>query len=135
MNPTQFRFPWLCAAMAAALLVLTSCSAPTPKPGETFACASASDITQTIAKEASLENFACVMKEWEGETTLHFMVAVKNVSDQDQRFKVNIFLENGKAVGGLLPRKTKNGLMKPGQTLEFTYPVKGVGHARVRSRC
>jgi hypothetical protein len=37
---------------------------------------------------------------------------------------VNIFLDNGKAVGGLLPRKTKKGLVKPGQTVNFVYPVK-----------
>jgi len=35
-------------------------------------------------------------------------------------------LENGKAVGGLLPRKTKKGLVKPGATAKFSYPVKGV---------
>jgi hypothetical protein len=51
-------------------------------------------------------------------------VTVKNVSSEDQRFKVNIFLDNGKAVGGLLPRKIKKGLVKPGQTVKFVYPVK-----------
>jgi hypothetical protein len=53
-------------------------------------------------------------------------VAVKNVCDKPQRFRVRIFLDNGKAVGGLLPRKTKKGLIKPGQTAKFVYPVKGM---------
>jgi hypothetical protein len=55
---------------------------------------------------------------------LHFNVAVKNVSDTPQRFRVNIFLDNGKAVGGLIPRKTKDGLVPPGETATFVYPVK-----------
>ncbi len=91
-----------------------------------FACAQGSELNSVIAKEASLEDFSCVIKRWEGANTLHFNVAVKNTSNEDQRFKVNIFLENGKAVGGLLPRKTKKGLVKPGQIAKFTYPVKGV---------
>ncbi len=115
--------------LAAGLIALTGCMTSKPKPGEVFSCVKDADLTQTIAKEALLENFSCVMKTWEGQNTLHFMVAVKNISSEDQRFKVNIFLENGKAVGGLLPRKTKKGLIKPGQTAEFTYPVKGVDHS------
>ena len=43
-----------------------------------------------------------------------------------QRFKVNIFLDNGKGVGGLIPRKTSKGLVKPGETAKFVYPVKSV---------
>ena len=74
--------------------------------------------------EAELAEFSCVMKEWSGSDTLHFNVAVKNVSDTPQRFRVNIFLDNGKAVGGLIPRKTKDGLVQPGDTAKFVYPVK-----------
>jgi hypothetical protein len=51
---------------------------------------------------------------------------VKNVSAEPQRYRVNLFLDNGKAVGGLLPSKTKKGLVEPGQTASFTYPVKGM---------
>jgi hypothetical protein len=125
MNQTNIKFSWLLLIFAAGVLALTGCMTPKPKPGETFSCTKASDLNKTIAKEASLENFSCVLKKWEGSDTLHFNVAVKNISTEDQRFKVNIFLENGKAVGGLLPRKTKKGLIKPGQIAEFTYPVKG----------
>lgn len=129
MTPGKIKFSRLILIFFAGALVLTGCMAPKPKPGETFSCAKDADITKTIAKEASLENFSCILKKWEGADTLHFNVAVKNISNEDQRFKVNIFLENGKAVGGLLPRKTKKGLIKPGQVATFTYPVKGVGHA------
>lgn len=126
MNPSKIKFSWILLIFAAGVLALTGCMTAKPKPGEIFSCAKESEVSKTIAPEASLENFSCVVKKWDGANTLHFNVAVKNISNEDQRFKVNIFLENGKAVGGLLPRKTKKGLVKPGATAEFTYPVKGV---------
>ena len=129
MKHKHLKCSWLLFIFSAGVIALTGCMTPTPKPGEVYSCVKDADLTTSIAEEASLETFSCVMKKWEGQNTLHFMVAVKNISAEDQRFKVNIFLENGKAVGGLLPRKTKKGLIKPGQTLEFTYPVKGVGHS------
>ncbi|MBU1696034.1 MAG: hypothetical protein KKD21_03195, partial [Proteobacteria bacterium] len=106
------------------VLALTGTMTVTANAEEVFPCAKDSDVTKTIAPEASLENFSCVMKKWDGADTLHFNVEVKNISNEDQRFKVNIFLENGKAVGGLLPVKTAKGLIKPGETEKFTYPVK-----------
>ena len=129
MNQSKIKFSWLLLIFAAGVLALTGCMTVKPKPGEVFSCAKDSDLNKTIAPEASLENFSCVMKKWKGENTLHFNVAVKNISNEDQRFKVNIFLESGKAVGGLLPRKIKKGLIKPGDTAKFTYPVKGVAGA------
>ncbi len=126
MNQCKIKFSWLLLVFAAGVLAFTGCMTAKPTPGEIFSCAKDSDVNKIIAPEAALENFTCVLKKWDGEDTLHFNVAVKNISNEDQRFKVNIFLENGKAVGGLLPRKTKKGLIKPGETAEFTYPVKGV---------
>jgi hypothetical protein len=93
---------------------------------ETFPCVAESGLKQEIAPEASLEEFVCFLKSWKGAETLHFKVRLKNVSDQPQRFRVNIFLDNGKAVGGLIPRKTKGGLVEPGASAEFAYPVKGM---------
>ncbi|RLB86812.1 MAG: hypothetical protein DRH26_16735 [Deltaproteobacteria bacterium] len=129
MNQNKIQFSWLLLVFAAGVLALTGCMAPKPKPGEVFSCVKESNLKKTIAPEASLENFSCVIKRWDGKDTLHFNVAVKNVSQEDQRFKVNIFLDNGKAVGGLLPRKTKKGLIKPGETAEFTYPVSSMNAA------
>lgn len=100
---------------------LTPASAP-----ETFACVPESKIEQTIAPEAQLDDFSCSYKKWEGAETLHFKVSIRNKSEKPQRFRVNIFLDNGKAVGGLIPRKTKKGLVKPNETGSFVYPVKGV---------
>jgi hypothetical protein len=114
---------------ALAALVVAGCAGPKPKPGEVFACAADSNIEKSIAPEAELVDFSCVMKTYEGSNTLHFNVVLKNISDRPQRFKVNIFLDNGKAVGGLIPRKTKDGLVGPGQTASFEYPVVAMNDA------
>ena len=91
-----------------------------------FACADENQITQNISPEAQLVLLSCFFKKWEGENTLHFKVSLKNVSDKPQRYRVNIFLDNGKAVGGLIPQKTKKGLVQPGDTASFVYPVKSM---------
>jgi len=88
---------------------------------EMFACAD--QINKEISPEAQLVSLDCFFKKWEGVNTLHFKVSLKNVSDKPQRFRVNIFLCNGKAVGGLIPQKTKKGLVNPEQTASFVYPV------------
>jgi len=107
-----------------ACLICVGCAGPKPKPGEVFPCAADSKIEKSIAPEAELADFSCILKKWAGSDTLHFNVTVKNVSDQPQRYRVNIFLDNGKAVGGLIPRKTKDGLVQPGESASFVYPVK-----------
>ena len=126
MNQCKIKFSWVLLIVATGVLFLTGPMMVTANAGEAFSCAKDSDINKMIAPEASLENFSCFVKRWDSADTLHFNVTVKNISSEDQRFKVNIFLENGKAVGGLLPRKIKKGLIKPGATAKFAYPVKGV---------
>lgn len=79
-----------------------------------------------VAAEAQLEEFTCFFEKWKGAEVIHFKVSVKNASSKEQRFRVNIFLDNGKAVGGLIPRKVKNGLIQPGKIGTFTYPVRGM---------
>ena len=89
-------------------------------------CISEGNIEKSIASEAMLTDFSCSFKMFEGAEVLHFNVALKNVSNTPQRFRVHIFLDNGKAVGGLIPRKTTGGLVEPGQTASFEYPVNGM---------
>jgi hypothetical protein len=93
---------------------------------EISACAADKQINKEISPEAQLVTLGCFFKKWEGVNTLHFKVSLKNVSDKPQRFRVNIFLDNGKGVGGLIPRKTKKGLVQPGKTATFVYPVKNM---------
>ncbi|MCP4664973.1 MAG: hypothetical protein GY849_01300 [Deltaproteobacteria bacterium] len=126
MNRGRGVSTWLFLVFAAAGLILSGGIALKAEAGEAFPCVAQGKLSKTIAPEAGLEGFSCVFKKWKGSETLHFQVAVKNTSNTPQRFKVNIFLDNDKAVGGLIPRKTKKGLVKPGQTAKFVYPVKGM---------
>lgn len=91
----------------------------------TFPCVAKDKMATEIAPEAELVSLTCFFDKYKGKKSLHFKVAIKNVSMEDQRYRVNIFLDDGKAVGGLIPRKTKKGLVKPGATASFTYPVQG----------
>ena len=120
---------WPTLIVVAAFLALIGCAGkgytPENAPSE-FVCAVNNNVDIDVAGEAELADFACFYKKWAGAETLHFKVAVKNLSDKPQRYKVNIFLDNGKAVGGLIPRKTAKGLVEPGQTASFVYPVQGV---------
>ncbi len=104
---------------------MTACTTGyTPKNApESFACVPEGKLEKDIAPEAELAELTCFFKKYEGMETLHFKVGVKNVSSNDQRYRVNLFLDNGKAVGGLIPRKTNEGLVKPGTTETFVYPV------------
>lgn len=122
------------AILALAGLVLAmGCGAPQKKTDpaavatEYFACAPKEKLTYSIAPEAEVTEFRCFMGKYKKAASLHFLITVKNVSKEDQRYRVNLFLDNGKAVGGLIPRTTKKGLIKPGATATFTYPVKGMG--------
>ncbi|NNF98984.1 MAG: hypothetical protein HKM93_06370 [Desulfobacteraceae bacterium] len=115
---------WLFLIIAG--MTLAGCAGSQPKPGEVFPCVADGKLDKEIASEAELTDFSCVFKKFEGSDVVHFTVGVKNVSDQPQRFRVNIFLDNGKAVGGLIPRKLNNGLVAPGQGQSFTYPVTGM---------
>jgi len=93
---------------------------------EEFVCAGEEKISKDIAPEAQLEGLTCFFKKYEGADALHLKLTVKNVSDKPQRYRVHIFLDNGKAVGGLIPNKTKAGLVQPGQSAAFVYPVTGM---------
>ncbi len=124
MTHRNIKLSCIMAVAAVVLIYLTGCAAV--KPGKKFYCSMGYKINRDISPEAGMEEFSCVVKKWEGEDTLHFNVAIKNVSTEEQRYKVNIFLANGKAVGGLIPRKTNKGLVKPGEIGRFSYPVKGM---------
>ena len=112
--------------MGAIALLLTGCAGKGYTPGtapESFPCVPDSKLEKDIAPEAALEDLSCSFNKYEGKDTLHFNVAVKNVSDKPQRYRVNLFMDNGKAVGGLIPRTTKGGLVEPGKSMSFKYPV------------
>jgi hypothetical protein len=116
----------------AGLMLAMGCQAPPKKTNpvavapDYFACAPKEKLTYSIAPEAQVTEFRCFIGKYKKVPSLYFLITVKNISKSDQRYRVNIFLDNGKAVGGLIPRKTKKGLIKPGATATFKYPVKGM---------
>lgn len=116
----------------AGLMLAMGCQAPPKKTNpvavapDYFACAPKEKLTYSIAPEAQVTEFRCFISKYKKVPSLYFLITVKNISKSDQRYRVNIFLDNGKAVGGLIPRKTKKGLIKPGATATFKYPVKGM---------
>ena len=115
MEQRKGLLSWFIVIVAAASLSLGAGAAVKANAAEDiFACAEQGKITKEISPKAQLDGFTCFFKRFEGIQALHFKVAVKNVSDKPQRYRVHIFLDNGKAVGGLIPRKTKKGLIKPG---------------------
>jgi hypothetical protein len=86
-----------------------------------------SQITFDVTKEAVVESFSCTVKDYKKQfPSIHYAVTIKNASDKPARFRVNIFLPDGKAVGGLLPRKGNPPAVKPGETAEAEYPVKNL---------
>ncbi len=117
---------WVLVLLGVAALLSACAATPRPKSGEVFPCIKEGQLEKTVAKEAELKELSCFFKKWGGSETLHIKVALKNVSSEPQRFRVNIFLDNGKAVGGLIPRKTKKGLVKPGAVVTFVYPVQNM---------
>jgi len=111
-------------ALAAAFSTAACSTGYTPKNApETFDCVPEAELVKDIAPEAELASLSCAFKAYEGVPTLHLTAKVKNLSSQDQRFRVHIFLDGGKAVGGLVPEQIAKGLVKPGDTATFVYPV------------
>ena len=119
---------WLAVLTAAVGMALTGCAGKglTPKDAPPqFLCAVDNNVDIDIEGAVQLEDFSCSFKKYEGAEYLHFYVSLKNLSDKAQRYRVNIFLDEDRAVGGLIPRSTTKGLVEPGKTASFTYPVKG----------
>ena len=104
----------------------SSSTATSTAASPSLSCAEAGSIDAQVTAEAEVIGFDCSFKDYKGIKSLHFDVKLKNVSSADQRYRVNLFLDNGKAVGGLLPRKGKPPVVKPGEEVSFSYPLKGM---------
>ena len=118
------RFAGFCVLFWVAVALCLSSGAEVKAQAAEEMVPCAGQIDKEICPEAQLVSLDCFFKKWEGVNTLHFKISLKNVSDKPQRYRVNIFMDNGKAVGGLIPQKTKKGLVKADQTVSFVYPVK-----------
>ena len=112
------------------VLALVGCassgSMSKPAASSNLSCNEAGTIEAQVAPEAEVVGVDCYIKEYKGVPSLHFDVKVKNVTSVDQRYRVNIFLDNGKAVGGLLPRTGKPPVVTPGAEAHDSYPLQGM---------
>ncbi|MDF1554612.1 MAG: hypothetical protein P1P84_16185 [Deferrisomatales bacterium] len=114
---------WFGAGLVATVLTLGGVST---SPAGELSCEGAKKIETEVAQGAELLSVGCTYKDYKNHNSLHFDVKIKNTSDQPQRYRVNIFLDNGKAVGGLIPDKGKPPVLQPGEEAAFTYPVQGM---------
>jgi len=105
-----------------ALLIATGCAGTKYVPKGKVTCPV--NITWNVVPQVDITSFSCIVAEFKKKPAVIFKVGVKNISDKAQRFRVQIFLlEEGKAVGHLVPRKGKPPVLKPGQEKVVTCPV------------
>ncbi|RJX28828.1 MAG: hypothetical protein C4525_15455 [Desulfarculus sp.] len=131
MKASRGRIIWLLAAVALAALALGGCAegeksmAPAAKKMEGLPCAPAGKLVTQVAPEAKLLGLECKFAKYDRAPSLAVKVTLQNASSKDQRYRVHLWLDNDKAVGGLIPSSTKKGLVKPGAKVSFTYFFKG----------
>jgi len=107
---------------ALALLIAAGCAGTKYVPKGKVTCPA--NITWNVVPQADVTSFSCTLAEFKKKPAVIFKVGVKNISDKAQRFRVQIYLlEEGKAVGHLVPRKGKPPVLKPGQEKVVTCPV------------
>lgn len=107
---------------ALALLIATGCAGTKYVPKGKVTCPA--NITWNVVPQVDITSFSCTVAEFKKKPAVIFKVGVKNISDKAQRFRVQIYLlEEGKAVGHLVPRKGKPPVLKPGQEKVVTCPV------------
>ncbi|HSH69332.1 MAG TPA: hypothetical protein VK997_05400 [Deferrisomatales bacterium] len=118
--------PWAWFGAVSVAMALTLAGMVSTSLAGTFSCEGAKKIEAEVSPDAELVSVGCSYKDYKKHNSLHFDVKIKNISAQPQRYRVNIFLDNGKAVGGLIPDKGKPPVLQPGEEAAFTYPVQGM---------
>ena len=84
------------------------------------------DITWEVVAVAKLTQFDCALGESGGQPALIFTVGLENASDQPQRYRINIFLEDmDKGFGHLVPRKGSPPVLEPGKSETVKIPFIG----------
>jgi hypothetical protein len=85
----------------------------------------APNITYQVADSAQLTKVAYYFKEYKGAERLHMELTIKNVSQEQKRYRVHIFLPEGPASGGFYPLKVKADAkgIAPGEELTQAFPI------------
>ena len=111
---------WSIGTALLVMVFLFTGNAAAGKP-ENVACEG--NIQWNVAAEVQVTSFECALGEHGGEPSLIFNMAVKNVSDTDQRYRINIFLlDMDKAAGHLVPRKGKPPVVPAGEEAKVNIP-------------
>ena len=79
------------------------------------------NIAYDLPESAAVTKVSYFYADYKGQQRLHFEVDLKNLTQEPKRFRVNILLPEGPAVGGMYPRKKK--AIEPGKTLTRKFPV------------
>ena len=117
---TSVRRIFLCVIMIMLVGTPLWSFASSNKPAE-VKCAGA--VEWQICAGAEITAFACELGSFKKKPALVYTVAVKNASDKDHRYRLNIFLlDQDKAAGHLVPRKGKPPVVKPGETITVKIP-------------
>jgi len=119
----------LLLAVAAVALVAGGCASSPKIPANVLGvqCA-AKSIQWEVAPEAEISDFDCQMGTFDGEAALVVTMAVKNISDKPQRYKVQVFLEDmDRAYGHLVPRTGKPPQVAPGAVEKVKLPFVKTG--------
>jgi hypothetical protein len=83
------------------------------------------NIVYEVADSSEITKVAYYFKEYKGKTRLHIELTLKNVSQDVKRYRVNIFLPEGPAAGGLYPRAVKGDVkgVEAGKELSQEFPM------------
>lgn len=82
-------------------------------------------ISYDIAPEAEITMARYFLGPYQEKDVLQFEIEIKNVSSEEHRYKVTIFLDEGPAIGWYLPEKPKKGTIgiAPGETVKSLLPI------------
>lgn len=101
-------------------LFLPACMTTTAKPAKSDDQLGDTIVYQ-IPENVRVSKVSYFYEDYKGTSRLHFEVALTNESQSPHRYRVNILLPQGPAVGGMYPRKKK--AIEPGKTLSRKFPV------------
>ncbi|MBW2040073.1 MAG: hypothetical protein JRI46_10885 [Deltaproteobacteria bacterium] len=99
-------------------MTFLGCATLSPEAGKTKEA-----ITYEVCPSAEITKVDYFMKKYKGAPRLHFTVAIKNISKEPKRYRLQIFLPEGPSSGGFYPRKGKPPVIKPGQEHSRTFPM------------
>ena len=101
----KMKYVFMVFALLAVGGFLSACATTGTAQGEAEGISQ--NIVYDVADSAQISKISYYLKNYKGAERLHIAIAVKNISSETKRYRVNIFLPEGPSGGGLYPRKVK----------------------------